>query len=92
MDSVLNTWKDCFCNLLNQNDNINSVSNENLTVNDNIVCEFLDNTISYEEVFNVIMNAKNGKSAGIDLIQSELCKNHTVINILTKLFDLCFKC
>ncbi|CAG2199715.1 unnamed protein product [Mytilus edulis] len=37
------------------------------------------------------MNSKNNKSPGVDLIQSELCKNFLVICTLTKLFNLCFK-
>lgn len=91
IDSVLNTWKNSFCNLLNQNSTNELYTNVNLNVESNIECDFLDKSIIFEEVYNVVMNAKNGKCAGIDLIQVELCKNYTVINILTKLFDLCFK-
>ncbi|CAC5406641.1 unnamed protein product [Mytilus coruscus] len=43
-----------------------------------------------DEVHKVVMNAKNCKSAGIDLIQAELCKNISIISILHKLFNLCF--
>ena len=37
------------------------------------------------------MDAKNGKSPGIDLIQAEECKNQIVIYVLYKLFNLCIK-
>jgi hypothetical protein len=37
------------------------------------------------------MDAKNGKSPDIDLIQAEVCKNQIVIYVLHKLFNLCIK-
>ena len=87
---VLNKWKNSFYNLLNLNDDRNN-DVKNFKVKNNISCNFLDNDISFDEVYKVVMNAKNGKSPGVDFIQSELCKNYIVICTLTKLFDLCFK-
>ena len=89
MDSVLNKWKNCFYNLLNQNNNTDSlVINENICVDNNITCDLLDKEITFNEVYNIVMNSKNGKSPGVDLLQSKLCKNCRVICTLTKLFDL----
>ncbi|CAG2203532.1 unnamed protein product [Mytilus edulis] len=92
IDDVLQKWKDSFHSLLNSDpDNNNNFGVENLIVKNDIVCNDLDDYISFDEVYKVAMAAKNGKSPGVDCIQAELCKNYAVIFTLTKLFNICFK-
>ena len=92
MDDVLQKWKDSFHGLLNSDpDNNKNFGVENLIVKNDIVCNDLDDYISFDEVYKVAMAAKNGKSPGVDCIQAELCKNYAVIFTLTKLFNICFK-
>ncbi|CAG2220663.1 unnamed protein product [Mytilus edulis] len=92
LDSVLHKWKDCFYNLLNQSNNSDpKIVKDDLNLENIIVSDLLDNEITFDEVHNIVMNSKNNKSPGVDLIQSELCKNFLVICTLTKLFNLCFK-
>ncbi|CAG2219168.1 unnamed protein product [Mytilus edulis] len=80
IDDVLQKWKDSFHGLLNSDpDNNNNFGVENLIVKNDIVCNDLDDYISFDEVYKVAMAAKNGKSPGVDCIQAELCKNYAVI-------------
>ncbi|CAC5398041.1 unnamed protein product [Mytilus coruscus] len=76
LDIVLDKWKNCFHNLPNQNVLLNIDNNcnkiENFEIRENIICNQLDEEISINEVFKVVMKAKNCKSPGIDLIQAEL--------------------
>lgn len=44
-------------------------------------CNELDDEITINEIYKIVMGAKNGKSPGIDLIQAELCKNQIVIYV-----------
>ncbi|CAC5405138.1 unnamed protein product [Mytilus coruscus] len=67
------------------------VVKEDLNIEIIIVSDLLDNEITFDEVHNIVMSSKNNKSPGVDLIQSELCKNFLVICTLTKLFNLWFK-
>ena len=84
---VLDKWKNEFSNMLNRNDH-NSVE---YVQNANIVCdEFLDTEITCEEVYNVLISAKNGKSPGYDEIPVELYKNQTALLALTRIFNICF--
>jgi hypothetical protein len=43
-----------------------------------------------KEVYDIVMNCKNGKSPGIDEIPYEVLKNNECIEVLTNLFQLCF--
>ncbi|CAG2233157.1 unnamed protein product [Mytilus edulis] len=52
--------------------------------------DMLDCEISVEEVFNVLKSSKNGKSPGYDEIPVELYKNQTMLNALTRVFNICF--
>ena len=46
--------------------------------------------ISRNEVSKAISYAKKGKSAGIDEIPTDVLKNEVAIDILHKLFSICF--
>ncbi|VDI27419.1 Hypothetical predicted protein [Mytilus galloprovincialis] len=80
---VIDTWKNSFCDMLNQNH-----SSISLNSNQVIFDEFLDNVISIDEVYKVLNLSKNGKSPGIDDIQVELFKNNTALNALTRIFNI----
>ncbi|CAG2255049.1 unnamed protein product [Mytilus edulis] len=82
---VIDTWKNSFCDMLNQNH-----SSISLNSNQVIFDEFLDNVISIDEVYKVLNLSKNGKSPGIDDIQVELFKNNTALNALTRIFNICY--
>ncbi|CAG2245923.1 unnamed protein product [Mytilus edulis] len=73
---VLDKWKCEFSNMLNRN-NLNNV--EYIHSNENVYDDYLDSFISYEEVYNVLMSSKNGKSLGCDEITVELYKNQTAL-------------
>ncbi|CAC5378581.1 unnamed protein product [Mytilus coruscus] len=90
LETILSKWKSSFHSLLNPNVNAEYNKVENCNIKENIICIDLDKEITIDEVHKVVMNAKNCKSAGIDLIQAELCKNISIISILHKLFNLCF--
>ncbi|CAC5365429.1 unnamed protein product [Mytilus coruscus] len=90
LETILSKWKSSFHSLLNPNVNAEYNKVENCNIKENIICIDLDKEITIDEVHKVVMNAKNCKSAGIDLIQAELCKNISIISILQKLFNLCF--
>ncbi|CAG2253657.1 unnamed protein product [Mytilus edulis] len=87
-DEVLNKWKCDFSNMFNRNDD----SDVNICENDVDVLydDMLDCEISVEEVFNVLKCSKNGKSPGYDEIPVELYKNQTMLNALTRVFNICF--
>ncbi|CAG2228891.1 unnamed protein product [Mytilus edulis] len=82
---VIDTWKNSFCDMLNQNH-----SSISLNSNHVIFDEFLDNVISKDEVYKVLNLSKNGKSPGIDDIQVELFKINTALNALTRIFNICY--
>ena len=65
--------------MLNLNVDSNSDRIENYSIKENIVCNELDDEITINEIYKIVMGAKNGKSPGIDLIQTELCKNQMCI-------------
>ncbi|CAC5388251.1 unnamed protein product [Mytilus coruscus] len=90
LETILSKWKSSFHSLLNPNVNAEYDKVENCNIKENIICIDLDKEITIDEVNKVVMNARNCKSAGIDLIQAELCKNISIISILQKLFNLCF--
>ncbi|CAC5401445.1 unnamed protein product [Mytilus coruscus] len=90
LETILSKWKSSFHSLLNPNVNAECNKVENCNIKENIICINLDKEITIDEVHKVVMNAKICKSAGIDLIQAELCKNISIISIFHKLFNLCF--
>ena len=90
LETVLSKWKNSFHSLLNPNVNADYNKVDNCILKENIICIDLDKEITIDEVHKVVMNAKNCKSAGIDLIQAEFCKIISIISILHKLFNLCF--
>lgn len=70
MDIVLGKWQDCFYHLLNQSNNTDSTvagTCETFNVRNNITCDLLDKQIYFDEVYQIVMIAKFGKSPGIDL-------------------------
>ena len=87
-DVVLNKWKNSFENLLNCKGQENMPETH---TNDNISDDFLDCDISIDEVLNVLMKAKLGKTPGIDYIPVELYRNNMLLHVLHKIFNKCFK-
>ncbi|CAG2232822.1 unnamed protein product [Mytilus edulis] len=71
LETVLSKWKNSFHSLLNPNVNADYNKVDNCILKENIICIDLDKEITIDEVHKVVMNAKNCKSAGIDLIQAE---------------------
>ena len=95
---VLEKWKSDFENLYAVNENgfddtfMKEVQKENsATAQSFIDFNLLNKDIEYEEVKRAIDRAKNQKAVGIDMIPNELLKNNTVIELLYKLFSMCFK-
>ncbi|XP_063442617.1 uncharacterized protein LOC134722912 [Mytilus trossulus] len=84
---VLDKWKCEFSNMLNRK-NHNNV--EYIHSNENVYDDYLDSFISYEEVYNVLLSSKNGKSPGCDEITVELYKNQTALLALTRISNICF--
>lgn len=52
---------------------------------------YLNRPIELDEVKNVIMKSKNGKSSGVDEIPYEVLKYDCVIEVIHRLFMLCFE-
>ncbi|CAG2258040.1 unnamed protein product [Mytilus edulis] len=73
---------------LSDENNLNNV--EYIHSNENVYDDYLDSFISYEEVYNVLLSSKNGKSPGCDEITVELYKNQTALLALTRIFNICF--
>ena len=100
---VLNRWKTDFENLY-RNDDENAFNTEfqNEALSHKTVLEEnmldplyesnsdLNQNISLQEIQKIIMNAKNGKSSGIDNIPYDVLKFPTVIPVLCLLFQLIF--
>lgn len=84
---VLNTWKCCFDNLLNNKITENVVSSN---TNYNILDNFLDSIITLDEVYYAITKAKSGKSSGIDQIPVDVLKNDLSVRVLCNIFNVCF--
>ena len=95
---VLNQWKTDFENLYRNDDNSafdSHFQNEALShkqlLEENMLdplyksCHDLNQNISTREVEKIIMNAKNGKSSGIDNIPYEVLKFPSVISVLRSL-------
>ena len=99
---ILNQWKTDFENLYKNNDGENSFDshfqNEALAhktvLEDNMLDplyetnSYLNQNISMQEIEKIIMNAKNGKSSGIDNIPYEVLMFPSVIPVLHSLFQL----
>ena len=100
---VLNHWKNDFENLYRNDDNSafdSHFQNEALShkqlLEENMLDPLyesnhdLNQNISTQEIEKIIMNAKNGKSSGIDNIPYEVLKFPSVIPVLRSLFQLIF--
>ena len=95
---VLEKWKSDFKNLYAVNENgfddtfMKEVQKENSpTAQSSMDFNLLNRDIEYEEVKQANDRAQNQKAVGIDMISNELLKNNTVIELLYKLFSMCFK-
>ena len=88
-----NTVLDCFCGLLNPNDDeqpdfdrIDVMQNANNITDDHS----LDRGFSSLDVQKVVCNLKNNHATGFDEIPEEVLKNGSVISFLHKLCNLCY--
>ena len=100
---VFNRWKTDFQNLYrNDDENAFDIQFQNEALSHKTVLEEnmldplyesntdLNQNISLQEIQKVIMNAKNGKSSGVDNIPYDVLKFPTVIPVLCSLFQLIF--
>ena len=95
LDRVLNKWKkNDFSSLYNPNQ-AKTIGNE-FTMEDsqvevtNLASGELNKDFSLNEVKTVILNTKNNKACGVDKIPDEVLNFDNIIEILTRLFQLCF--
>ena len=87
-ETVLTKWKDSFQSLLNPI-NVDISEYTHTDADPRTDCDF-NSDITYEEVKRAITRAKLGKSVGIDEIPVEVLKNDCTIDILHRLFSVCF--
>ena len=87
-ETVLTKWKDSFSGLLNPI-SVNTSETTPMDADPRTYCDF-NSDITYEEVKRAISRAKMGKSSGVDEIPVEVLKNDCAINILYRLFSICF--
>ena len=96
---VLDRWKTLFTKLyqgeependnpLNRAETIDPMSVPDMVENLDDV-ELCNAPVSNEEVKRSVENSKVKKAVGFDQIANELLKHETVIDLLTKLFNLC---
>lgn len=96
-------WKEDFSKLYDKNRNSGSNKDfkahamakkveikKNMSKIPYITNTFLNRALDVDEVKEVVLKAKNGKSSGVDELPYEVLKNDAVINVLHKLFSLCF--
>ena len=89
---ILETWSSAFENLYqNEGDYDNEYLQHKINERENLVSTgsgdvSLDDPISYKEVKNCVLKAKNKKTVGIDGITNEVLKNENVIKLLYNLF------
>lgn len=97
---VLEKWKEDFSRLYNApntndfDDNfLNVILEQKLRIESNLTetNDYINRSISYDEIENIIMHLKNKKSVGIDNIPNEVLKNKDVIITLWKLFNIYFE-
>ena len=86
-ETVLDTWKNSFRNLLSP---VNVTSNVSHNDGDSYTNFDFNSEISRNEVSKAISHAKKGKSADIDEIPTDVLKNEVAIDILHKFFSICF--
>ena len=102
-DNVLRVWQDDFEKLYN--DGFEEFNTSDQVTNLKNILHFqeqqmleplyneafdINKDISVEEVIQVAVKSKLGKSVGIDLIPNEVLKNRHIIETLQTLFQLCF--
>ena len=94
LDTVLNKWKNDFSSLYNPNQ-AKTIGNE-FPVEDsqvevtNSASGELNKDFSLNEVKTAVLNTKNNKACGVDKIPYEVLKFDNIIEILKRLFQLCF--
>lgn len=101
---VQNVWKSEFSNLYNPSTDVASNDaflqrvKESVNFMENNMLDplrehnpYLNRPIELCEVKNVIMKSKNGKSSGVDEIPYEVLKYDCVIEVIHRLFMLCFE-
>ena len=87
-DRVLDKWADHFSNLLNVNNGDTVCANNNT---ENVEDEYLDSSISFQDVYKAVFSLKNGKAEGVDDLPAEVLKCEKVIHVLHKLISSCFE-
>ena len=91
--TVLNTWREQYCSLLNPVTNgIPEISpNNNEFVRNEISSDICETDITRFEVMKALTKAKNGKAIGHDGIPTEVLRNESAITYLQNLFCKCFR-
>jgi hypothetical protein len=92
-ETVLETWRNSFSNLLNPASQINDydcVSPESVSRVHHNYPELFSEAISMEEVQFAVDSLKNGKAHGVDGIPGEIIKVPSVVNFLHRLLSVCF--
>ncbi len=103
-DEVMNKWKKDFSGLYNVGnvDYFDSAFYETIKTSkrfkEDLMLDplyvqnaMLNKMITVEDVRKVVDKAKKGKAVGLDKLPNEIFKNKPVIDVLCKLFQLCFE-
>ena len=92
LKDVLDKWKNCFSDILNQQD-AESVDNHKIRTQRNIADRenHINNCISLYEVRQAARKLKKGKSTGYDQIPADVLCFEPCVNFLHKFFQLCFE-
>ena len=73
-DRVLDKWADHFSNLLNVDDGHTVCVDDNNNSNaENVADEYLDSSISLQDVYKAVFSLKNGKAEGVLMIYQPRC-------------------
>ena len=86
-ETVLETWENSFRDLLNPVNVTSNISQSDAESHSNL---HFNSEITRDEVNKAISRAKKGKSAGIDEIPTDVLKNGVAVDILHRLFSVCF--
>ena len=94
-EQVLRSWKDKYQDLLNPALSGDTEFKERMVnkleigIDDLVEAEY-NQEILVGEIERVLRKSKNGKAAGIDRITNEVLKQDAMLELLVRLFSLCF--